>query len=129
MSKKDDFMRNEKCFRWKEVAYDIFLRSKTGEFYSSKECRQKWINHLNPQLVKSTWSFKEDLELLVAINDYGCKWSLISKKMGGIRTEHMIKNRANAIIKKVFKKKVKKIEKKHITLAIEALQDHGPNIS
>ena len=48
---------------------------------------------------------------------------MISKKTGGQRTEHMIKNRAKAITKKVFKKKIKKIEKKHITLVIEALRD------
>lgn len=86
VSKKDEFMRNEKCFRWKEVSYDIFRQSNTGEFYSAKDCRQKWINHLNPQLVKATWSHKEDLELFIALNEFGCKWSLISKKTGGLRT-------------------------------------------
>lgn len=49
--------------------------------------------------------------------------------MGGLRTEHMIKNRANALMKRVFKKKVKKIEKKHINLVIQALRDEEANSS
>lgn len=122
-SKKEEFVKNEKCFKWKQVSYDIFIHSTTGEFYSAKDCRQKWINHLNPQLVKATWSHKEDVELFTTIHLLGCKWSLISKKMGRQRTEHMVKNRAKALLKRYFKKNVKNIETRHITAVLEALRE------
>lgn len=41
----------------------------------------------------------------------------------------MVKNRANALVKKVFKKKIKKIESKHIIHVIEALRDKGQGVS
>lgn len=123
ISKKEDFKRNEKCFRWKEVSYEIFKQSRTGEFHSAKDCRQKWVNHFNPQLVKATWALKEDIDLFKAITEFGCKWALISKKMGGLRTEHMVKNRANALIKRCIKRRVKKITNMHIAFVLEALQE------
>lgn len=123
MSKKDDFMRNEKCFRWKEVSYEIFRQSRTGEFHSAKDCRQKWVNHFNPQLVKTTWSHKEDIELFTAITEFGSKWALISKKTGGLRTEHMVKNRANALLKRYLKKKFKKFDNSHISFVLDALRE------
>lgn len=53
--------------------------------------------------------------------DYGCKWSLVSKKMSSGRTEHMVKNRFNSIMKKVFKKIVKRVERKHLLKVLESL--------
>lgn len=55
--------------------------------------------------------------------DYGCKWSLVSKKMSNGRTEHMVKNRFNSIVKKVFKKVLKRVERKHLQRALDALSN------
>ena len=55
------------------------------------------------------------------IIDYGCKWSLVSKKMNNGRTEHMVKNRFNSIVKKIFKKVLKRVERKHLLKALELI--------
>jgi hypothetical protein len=53
----------------------------------------------------------------------GCKWALISRKIGGVRNEHMVKNKANSLIRAVFKKKFKNITEKHISTILEMLKE------
>jgi hypothetical protein len=62
---------------WKHVALQLFLSG--GHFHSTRDCREKWMNHLNPEVLKGSWSCSEDLELFMTIKKYGCKWSQISK--------------------------------------------------
>jgi hypothetical protein len=59
-----------------------------------------WFNHLNPIVVHSKWTLEEDLELFRMAGQLGTKWARISKALEGRRTEHMVKNRFNAISKK-----------------------------
>lgn len=65
-----------------------------------KQCRERWINFLSPDIKKSPWSAKEDLHLLRLQNDIGNKWAEISKHIEG-RTENQVKNRFNSMIKKI----------------------------
>ena len=37
--------------------------------------------------------------------EHGRKWSKVAKYLGGIRTEHMVKNRYKALIKTELKKR------------------------
>jgi hypothetical protein len=78
--------KNSYYTKWKNVAYELFLRSKTGCFYSSRDCRNRWLSHLSPLINKSSWTTHEELQLLQLISELGCKWALISRKMGGVRT-------------------------------------------
>jgi hypothetical protein len=51
------------------------------------------------------WELEEDEELICLVIRYGAKWSLISRELQGTRTEHMIKNRYNSIVKRYRPKK------------------------
>lgn len=62
-----------------------------------KHCRERWYNHLNPELNKGEWTFTEDIFILKKQLKLGNKWSIISKKMKG-RTENAVKNRWNCLI-------------------------------
>lgn len=43
-----------------------------------------------------------------AVKHFGMKWAAICKELGESRTEHTIKNRANAILKRYNPKKIYK---------------------
>jgi len=59
-----------------------------------------WFNHLNPNVRHEKWSLEEDALLFRLVLRDGTKWAQISKAMDGVRTEHMVKNRFNSLIKK-----------------------------
>jgi len=63
-----------------------------------KQCRERWHNHLDPNIVKEKWTLEEDKNLMRLYNLYGKKWSLIAKYMSG-RTDNTIKNRFNSALK------------------------------
>lgn len=79
-----------------------------------------WKNHLNPEIVKKNWSVQEDLQLLEIVEEIGKQWSKISSKLPSKRTEHMVKNRYNSLIRQFQKKQPQ--ESSAITRAIEYLR-------
>ena len=57
-----------------------------------KQLRERWLNQLNPKVIKKQWTEEEDFDLKRLQNKYGNKWSEICKSFDG-RTENQIKNR------------------------------------
>mmetsp|Transcript_2897 Transcript_2897/g.3667 ORF Transcript_2897/g.3667 Transcript_2897/m.3667 type:complete len:242 (+) Transcript_2897:509-1234(+) len=75
----------DKTINWKLVASKYKGRS-------AKQCRERWMNHLDPGLKKSEWSVEEDFALLQFASAYPKKWARIAREIPG-RTENMVKNR------------------------------------
>ncbi|GFH55584.1 transcription factor MYB98-like [Chaetoceros tenuissimus] len=81
--------------KWPSIA-------KVFKVKSAIQCRERWCNHLDPNINKSPWTKEEDLLLIKLQKEKGNSWAEISKCMNG-RTENNIKNRFNgASIKRLL---------------------------
>ncbi|GBG23792.1 Transcription factor MYB3R-2 [Hondaea fermentalgiana] len=78
--------------KWSEIAAS--LPGRLG-----KQCRERWVNHLDPDLRKDPWSEQEDRILLEQQALLGNKWREIAAHLPG-RSENSVKNRWNSARRK-----------------------------
>jgi hypothetical protein len=87
--------------KWTLIARELNKKASqtTKVFRQGKQCRERWINHLDPSINKGAWTMEEDVKLLTAVVKLGKKWSEISKMLLN-RTENSVKNRWKSLLKK-----------------------------
>ena len=84
-------MRAQKFTSWEKVAQDLPDRT-------ARQCRDRWLNYLSPNIRKDPWLWSEDKLLVAKINEMGTHWSNIAKYFVG-RSDNHIKNRWYSYLK------------------------------
>ena len=84
---------------WKDVAMELYSKSGLGIYRQGRQCRERWVNHLDPSINRGYWTTEEDINLLKSYLEIGRKWSELAKKMKN-RTENTVKNRWKSLMKK-----------------------------
>jgi hypothetical protein len=77
-----------------------------GHLKSPKQCRERWLHHLNPELSKEKWTQEENKRLFELQKVHGSRWKEIATFFPK-RTDNGIKNQFFSIIRKSLRKACK----------------------
>ncbi|KAF9571060.1 hypothetical protein EC968_001044 [Mortierella alpina] len=91
----------------------VFIASKIGS-RTGKQCRERWHNHLDPQINKTPFTPEEDMRILELYNQMGSKWAEMAKHMPG-RPDNAIKNHFNTTIQR---------KKRRMSMPSMMIQEH-----
>jgi hypothetical protein len=107
-AEEDKILREKRLLygrKWAKIA--SFLPGRHG-----KQCRERYVNHLNPELTKSEWTDDEEAVLIAMRQVHGNRWANISKELPG-RSDNDVKNHWYSTIKRKFSQHGEQVRNKN----------------
>lgn len=101
------------AMRWAECSARIPGRS-------GKQCRERWMNSLCPDIKRGDWTPSEDAVILESYKQFGPKWTLIASFLPG-RPDNSIKNRFYAHLRKYCRNKSQKTDASEIVVDTDGI--------
>ena len=101
---EDEILREKRSIygrKWAKIA--AHLPGRQG-----KQCRERYVNHLNPDLKKGEWTDDEEAILIAMHQHHGNRWANISKQLPG-RSDNDVKNHWYSTIKRKFESHGKEV--------------------
>ncbi|CAD8076648.1 unnamed protein product [Paramecium sonneborni] len=86
--------------KWCEIAIELMKICQTPYIRLGKQCRDRWVNKLDPKILNIPWYKEEELRLFQEVKKRGKRWADISAQVFKFRrTENTIKNRFYNLLK------------------------------
>jgi hypothetical protein len=117
--------RDQRRLKWSDLGKYLFIESNRKFFRTPKQCRERWLNHLDPSKLKKFWLEEEDFTLIEYVKLHGKKWAAISKKLDSKRNEHSIKNRYKSLLTRESKLTMKPFNEDALVDAIYLKFQHA----
>ena len=96
-AEEDEILRAKRHLygrKWAKIA--AHLPGRQG-----KQCRERFVNHLDPELKKGEWTDDEEAILIAMHEHHGNRWANISKQLPG-RSDNDVKNHWYSTIQRKF---------------------------
>jgi len=96
-AEEDQILREKRALygrKWAKIA--AHLPGRQG-----KQCRERFVNHLDPELKKGEWTDDEEAILIAMHEHHGNRWANISKHLPG-RSDNDVKNHWYSTIQRKF---------------------------
>jgi hypothetical protein len=96
-AEEDQILREKRAIygrKWAKIASHLPGRH-------GKQCRERYVNHLNPELKKGEWTDDEEAVLVAMRQVHGNRWANISKELPG-RSDNDVKNHWYSTVKRKF---------------------------
>ena len=76
LSSDGQYQRQKSNLNWIVISSSVPYRN-------FKQCRERWTNHLSPELSKDDWSSEEDAKLWKLVKQHPKQWALIAFNLPG----------------------------------------------